>query len=394
MKKKTKLLIRDAFLSTLLTSVILLILSLAFFNIRWFNPLHKAFKDFSFLDIFYSEGFYNDQSIVINDIILVNVEDKSRTEIAEVLQQILKADPSAVGFDIILKDLKDDFETDAKLSDLLKHEKVITSCKTYNGKIEYSHPFFKGKTSNHGNTTFNSDTTQTSVKREFEGITEINGEKLMAFSALLAKKHLGKKWKKYKLKERLKQTQYITYYGHYDDFLHLDFKDFNVYEKKDILKDKIVIMGYLGTPTGNVYDIEDKHFTPLNKYSAGKTDKDMYGVTIHANITNSLITNDLIFRVSNFWTYIITFLSIFFTTMYYMKLSKTYKVSYRTRKQLFQLIFAITLFSVSLFLFRYKIVFPFAIIIIGVILAGGYFKYYKHLTRYINTKRKWKTYLK
>ena len=33
-------------------------------------------------------------------------------------------------------------------------------------------------------------------------------------------------------------------------------------------------------------------------------------------------------------------------------------------------------------------------IILGVLMAGSYFKYYKHLTRYIKTKRKWKTYLK
>jgi len=50
----------------------------------------------------------------------------------------------------------------------------------------------------------------------------------------------------------------------------------------------------------------------------------------------------------------------------------------------------------SFWLFRLDVVMMPSLIIVGIILAGSYFKYYKHLTRYLKTKsnRKWKTYLK
>jgi uncharacterized membrane protein len=120
----------------------------------------------------------------------------------------------------------------------------------------------------------------------------------------------------------------------------------------------------------------------------------MHGVVIHGNITNMLIKNDLMHRISLFWMCIITFICMYFSTIIYMKWNKKYKISYRTRKQTYQLIFSIILFALVIWLYKNDIILSPFPIIIGIILAGSYFKYYKHLTRYINTKRKWKTYLK
>ena len=95
MKRKTKLLIRDAFLSTILSCIFLAILSITFVNIRFFNPLHKALKDFSFLDVYYSQKF-EDNSKVNKDIVLVNIENHNREGIAIMLEAVLKEDPKVV----------------------------------------------------------------------------------------------------------------------------------------------------------------------------------------------------------------------------------------------------------------------------------------------------------
>jgi CHASE2 domain-containing sensor protein len=163
---------------------------------------------------------------------------------------------------------------------------------------------------------------------------------------------------------------------------------------KDMLKDKIVILGYLGTPTGNVYDVEDKEFTPMNVETAGKSIPDMYGAVIHANIVRMLINNDFLYRVSNIWIGIITILAMFFSTIYYLILFKKYTISFRTRKNMYIFIFSVVFVMLTLWLFKQGIIINSFPIILGVGLAGGYFKYYKHLVRYVKTKRKWKTYIK
>ena len=117
MKNKTKLLLRDAFFSTILSSLILLLLVLVFFNLRFFNPIHKAFYDFSFLDVFYSEKFH-DTKKVNTDIVMVNAGN-NRIEIVELLSRIVDAEPKVIGVDVIFKDRNDIVYVDSMLSSLL-----------------------------------------------------------------------------------------------------------------------------------------------------------------------------------------------------------------------------------------------------------------------------------
>ena len=122
----------------------------------------------------------------------------------------------------------------------------------------------------------------------------------------------------------------------------------------------------------------------------------MNGVTVHANIVNMLVSKDFLFDVSNTWIVIITFLAMYLSTLFYMKINRKYKISFRTRKRIFQLVISVFVLVLSFWLFSQNVALKPTIIIVGIILAGSYFKYYKHLTRYIKSKtqRKWKTYLK
>ncbi|WP_296313813.1 CHASE2 domain-containing protein [Winogradskyella sp. UBA3174] len=397
MKRKTRLLIRDAFLSTILSCILLAILSIVFVNIRFFNPLHKALKDFSFLDVYYAEKF-EDNSKINNDIILVNVENHGREVIATLLESVLNEDPKVVGFDIILEKHKSHNHSDSLLAKLLKNKKVVTSFDfneddIEDNVIENESFFYNPNESAYVNFDFNEEI---AVVREFQGMMDINGEKRLSFATMISKHYLKPKtWKKNKYDTKLENLQVIKYSGNLEKFPILSINDFLFSSSKKILKDKIVILGYLGSSkSDNRFDIRDKHFTPLNNQLAGKSDKDMYGVVVHANIVNMLIKNDLIYRVSYLWQGVITFICMFISTMVYMKLNRNYKISYRTRKQTYQFTFSVVLLLVVFGLLKNDIVLSPFIIIIGILLAGSYFKYYKHLVRYIKTKRKWKTYVK
>ncbi|WP_411894869.1 CHASE2 domain-containing protein [Winogradskyella sp. A2] len=394
MKRKTKLLFRDAFLSTILSCILLgLLWSIVFFNSRFFNPIHQAFEDFSFLDVFYSEKLEESNKIA-DDVILLNIENHGRDIIAPLLETILEEDPKVVGFDVILEKHQTHNYADTLLRKLLQNEKVITSFSYENNTIINNESFFNlPKESGFVNFNYNDNT---NVIREFEAYKEIAGKTRSSFATMIAKKYLkSKKWKKYNYEEKLQDAQYIKYKGNIESFPVLTANDFLFGESKSFLKDKVVIIGYLGKENSdNKSDINDKFWTPLNSRIAGKSDRDMYGAVVHANIVDMLINNDLIHKVSNLWLGIITFVCMYLSTMFYMKLNKKYKISYRTRKQTYQFIFSVSLLVLVFWLLTIDILLRPFLIIVGVLVAGSYFKYYKHLTRHLNTKRKFKTYLK
>jgi len=390
MKNKTKLLLRDAFFSTILSSIIVLLLVLVFFNLRWFNPIHKAFYDFSFLDVFYSEKFLEPDKIN-TDIVLVNA-GKDREQIVELLDKIIEAEPKVIGVDIIFKDKKKDVYVDSVLAALLKKDNIIASYEIDKKSIIPNHPYFGNSKSGFVNFNFDS----TTVVREFQGYIKMDGMERASFGVQVSKNYLEDKWNDFDYDRKLRRLQAVKYSGKYDSFLYLEYDDFNAYKKKKILKDKIVILGYLGSPTGSEFDIEDKSFTPLNKYSVGKSVPDMFGTTLHANIINMLIKNNFMVTISNTWLVIITFLCMYLSTLFYMKINRKYKISFRTRKRTFQFFISLFVIFLSFWLFKLNVVLKPTIIIVGIILAGSYFKYYKHLTRYLKSKtnKKWKTYLK
>jgi CHASE2 domain-containing sensor protein len=61
----------------------------------------------------------------------------------------------------------------------------------------------------------------------------------------------------------------------------------------EVIKDKIVIMGFLGERM-DLMSWEDKFYTPLNKKLAGKSNPDMFGVVVHANIISMILNEDFV----------------------------------------------------------------------------------------------------
>ena len=389
MKKKTKLLIRDAFLATILSSSLIFLLSITIISISFFNPIQKALTDFNFLDVYYAQEF-GDSNTINTDIVLVNVEHKNRFEIAQLIERVLEEEPKVIGVDIIFKDKKEAF-SDSILASVLNHQKIVSSYIITDSITIENHPLFNSNAN--GFVNFNFDD-RSNVIREFVGIRTINGLDELSFSTQVAQLYIGDTWQNYNYDKMLRNLNPVKYHGNYDKFLTLDFDDFLYNQEKVILKDKIVLFGYIGTPIGNQYDVEDKYFTPVNKITSGKSLPDMHGIVVHANILNMLINKDFFLKVSLFWIGIITILCMYFSSIYFIKTDRKYKITYRTRKNIYLLIFSVFVMVLAFWLFRKGIIIKTFPIIVGTILAGSYYKYFKHLTRFIKSKRKWKSYIK
>ena len=391
MKKNTRLLIKDSLFCTLFAYVLILILSFLVINISFFNPLKKVVKDFSFLDVYYAENF-NTSSEINTDIILLNVEHRDRFEISQMIDKVMKGQPKIVGVDIIFKDQKEAF-IDSLLAKSLSNKKIVTSYILEKDSIIENHPLvFNDNVSGFVNLNFDD---KESVIREFAGAKERFKENHLSFSAQIVKQLMGPlEWENHNYDKILKGNTSIRYHGNYDAFFTLGYDEFMQSDNASLLKDKIILLGYLGDPTGNQYDVEDKHFTPLNKITAGKSIPDMFGVVVHANVINMLMKNTLMHRVSNFWIGVITFLSTFFLIMCFMWLGNQDRVASRTIKKTVSFLFTIAVTGVSLWLFKIGIILKIVPIVGITLLSASYIRYYKDLIDYIKSKRKWKSYIR
>lgn len=390
-KKKTKLLLRDALLCTIFSYIIIFVLSFLVVNISFFDPLKKVVKDFSLLDIYYAENLH-DVGTLNSEIVLINIEHRDRFELHQLLDAVLEEDPKVVGVDVIFKDRKEAF-IDSILAKTLQHKKIITSYIIEKDSLITNHKLFEtGEASGFVNLNFDN---QESVVRDFVGVTEIDGVRHRSFSSKIAKKALGdKKWKKYNYDKKFHGNTPINYIGDYTAFLNFGFDEFMLSDNKAVLKDKIVLLGYIGEPMGNVYDVEDKLFTPLNKITAGKSIPDMYGVVIHANIISMLLNNNLLLRVSNFWIGVITFFCTFLILVYIIKMERKSRFTYRLTKKTVLFIFTVVMTGLALWLFKIGIILHIVPIIALTLLSTSFVKFYKDLMGYIKTKRKWKSYMK
>ncbi len=71
------------------------------------------------------------------------------------------------------------------------------------------------------------------------------------------------------------------------------------------IKDKIVLFG--GFSTTNRFT-EDLKFSPMNANYSGRSNPDMYGIVIHANIINMLLDGKLIYNIPVFWNALLVLL--------------------------------------------------------------------------------------
>jgi CHASE2 domain-containing sensor protein len=82
-------------------------------------------------------------------------------------------------------------------------------------------------------------------------------------------------------------------------FYTLDVEDvFSENFVPEMIKDKIVIFGYLGSFLGDP-SWDDKFYTPLNKKLAGKANPDMFGCVVHANIVSMILHEDYVEQMKN-----------------------------------------------------------------------------------------------
>ena len=385
MKIKTdKILFRDAFFCTIMTFIVAGILYFAFVNLSILDPFEKAFKDFKFTDIFYSERINKEQRN--NKIVIVNIKHADRFQIAQVIDKIDAQGPSVIGLDIIFEDRKSEFIDSILKSSLASAKSLVTAYFHENDSVVNNHDYFQfnGETKGYINLDLEG---QNSVIRNFLGVKGDNNDEY-AFATQLALK-AGYLKETYAKKE-LKYQVPINYIGNKDIFLSFDIEEVLNKEEIRAFKDAVVILGYLGDGNES-FDIEDKHFTPLNSEWVGRAVPDTFGVIVHANILNMLSKGNMIYRVSKFSTYLLSFIVCFLTILLSIKLYIKSSFVFDVSEKLIQLILSIVLVYLGLALLQANIYLSVVPVILLSILGIEMIDYYEYLVKYLNKKFKWES---
>ena len=272
------------------------------------DPIGDALSDVQITDIVFSK--FRGETKADENVVLVNIGTLPRAGIAEQIKIISKYNPKVIGLDCFFADPKEPYGDSLLIDAISQADNIVLASKLYNCSQEKgecdtligSNPMFKNKASSLGFANLISeaaDQDQFKSNRSSTPVEKVNGEKHNALAVELVKYHSPDKVEK--LFSRNNPYEVINYRGYGGlggKFFSLDVID--VFEQNfdpSLIKDKIVLFGFLGSDFSDK-SWEDKYYTPLNEKYAGRTNPDMYGVSIHANIIAMIINEDYINEMS------------------------------------------------------------------------------------------------
>lgn len=320
-----------------------------------------------------------------------------REYFARLIKNLNDAGVKAIGIDVIMSDQdKYDHRNDSLLSDAIsKFKNVVVAGKT---KIKDERlESIVSEEENFSNIFFNADSSigLVDVLPDRDGVLRrylpfffsfTSNKRIPSFSFALLNKALSlpndyvsghhKKYFNYSnnIIPKFDNTSLlINYYGHANTFPHINFVDiiddenFTTVSEKEfnvsintwddpstgllysgIFKDKIVIVGSTEPEDKDLFPV------PITKQGTDKGGNLMYGVEIHANVIQSVLDRNFLYRQSRlheiFLIIILVFLSYFITTTI-----KSVKIKFGFLLELSSVLFAVILiygiFQISYFLF-------------------------------------------
>ncbi len=340
-----------------------------------FDPISQAMDDVELTDLVFSELRQPDPVPLDSiEILLVNIGEISRAEIAAELNIINSYHPKVIGIDAVFSGLKDSLG-DVLLADALSNiENLVMYSKGINTEgdemvmeeMEVSHPMFDyGATGATNLFTDAQEQHEFKVCRTFPPVLNINGERELAFAVKIAQLYDSAKAQKFlnhsdKFEEVINYRSNIQIFGESEigvKFSVLDVEDvFTENFLPEIITGKIVIFGFLGK-TLNDTDWEDKLYTPMNKVFAGRSNPDMWGPVIHANIVQMVLDEAYINYQGDFGALItaivICFLNVWIFGWIYWSLPLWYDGITKII-QLFELMLIVLINIFVFHWFRYK----------------------------------------
>jgi CHASE2 domain-containing sensor protein len=354
-------------------------------NIEVFDPFTGAFEDFELTDLYYN-SFRDEENFSNGEVILFNIGNQDREMLAYQIQEILQYNPAVVGVNTLFHGKKDPLQDSILKSVIANDNRIVTA--TYiqsmenNFEMDQSDYFFEVKNQGFSNLVGEENATVRLFNPEIK-----DGENVYhSFAVEIFKKYDPKAANQFL--NRNNEDEVIQYQGHLESFIAFD--DYEIFDPSQdwsILEGKIILLGYLGTPLGSEYEIEDKHFTPLNEELAGRSLPDMYGTVIQANILAMMIEDDYVNYLSDTAVFIIAFILTYLHLALFISLSMKIEIWFEPLTKVIQLFSTVIVFYIILLLFaNYRIKLDSGLILAGVLLCGDLLDFYESTVNFLHKK--------
>jgi hypothetical protein len=386
--------------------------SLTFIPIpSFFEPIEDALEDFEMTDLVFSKlshvAHEEDDNISVGafsadtNIVIVNIGKLPREGVAAELAIIAEQKPKIIGIDAFFRKLKptlndvmqdstlaatynpDEAHGDTVLSETFaKVEKsgvpvVLVSKlskpntdKNYFDSLELSNPFFSQYCENaYSNMITAGSDKEYKTSRTFTPFLNYKKTKMLHFAVYLANAANPNAVNKFI--DRNEQVEIIKYSGNQDKFYVLDVEHiFDPKVDKSFLKNKIVLMGYMGE-TLNKSDWEDMFYSPLNRRYVGKAYPDIYGIVIHANIISMILHGDYIDKMPDWISILIGIFLCHLNVVIFHYILHKYAIWYGAWSKVIQLVQSLVLVLAILIIFeRYNYHVSLTLAIGAILLAG------------------------
>lgn len=397
--RKNKSLFIESFLVLLLTLLVTAFIYILSINFKLFNVLKTSYKKIDLTDIYYAELKTKDVGIS-NDIALVNIAYHSRAEIAQILTIVNEQNPKVIGLDVVFKTTNYTAQDSLLLKALNNTgDKLVAAYDLFNTD-ENTNSFFNldNKTKGFVNIIGNNKEFGVIKKAEIKYKKDASSDIAFSFAYELVKKYdseLTSTVDDDKIDIDNRKPYIINYTGGYDRFLPIEGID--ILEKNrivELLKNKIVIIGFFGSHFTNSYELEDRKYTPMNS-EGGHGTPDMNGALIHANIAQMMIDDTYI----NYWPKGKFFIGLFSLLLAYPFIVMfTYffvqsHIWYHVAAKITQLVLAIFLIFLVLNLYEYanfKFELKFFLLILAISVDALYL--YQAMAAFIYTRYGKKSY--
>lgn len=325
MKKRRYSIFFDALRINILTFFTLIFLWAIIDSVDLFNPFDEFFDNFDYTDLYYSE-FMDDDMPTDTNIFIVNIGNLNRREIAEQIFILQKFGPKVIGIDAVFAERRgmDDFYLQQALHS--GDNIVLGGFGKYENNtpigIIKSDPFFGDLPVGHLEMQSDPKTV-----REFDKFIKFNDTIINAFTVEIASRYDEQLFLSFA--KRKYQTELINYRGGSMPFIIFDYEQItDTNPNLEIIRDKIVLMGYVRMFEGAPSDTIDSHFTPLKRSAYGYADAK--GIEIHAHILSMILSKTYIDKIPDWQNYLIAFiltqLFLMWLVYYYVNGAKLFDI--------------------------------------------------------------------
>lgn len=379
---------RDTILSTISVFLFIGLLGFLPLNTSILNPFKTALKDLDFNDISYSVLNKNAGTPIDNRIVIVNIGNADRLGIAFMIEKIRVAKPKVIGLDVQFDGPREP-EKDSALRHMIGSTPnlVIASSLDWQKKATPEQVGYFGiYTPNRGFVNFIGE--EGGTIRYFSPAEKSDGKVYQSFPMALAS--FTDKKAVERLKHRHKEYEIINYSRKIDQYMIIDGND--LLEDKtapELFANKVVLMGYINP---DPFNVEDKHFTPLNKHFAGKSIPDMNGIIIHANILSMIFDGTYIGHIPSWLFWFLTILICWLHVALFMRYYIENHIWFHLVAKIAQIFFAILSVYIGIIFFDwFSIKIDTKISLIVIIFAIDIIYFYEALAVWLHNKYGFKT---